>query len=129
MKQRLLTLLLAIPSFTTVLATRYERRFWEDWGLPSGKEATESLAFGIPILIVGLLLVFLDDKTKTPDEKKAGKGSSKVGCFGLLLVFIAAIILLPILLWGEAIFVSIINVLVVLALVILVIVKVHDWLK
>lgn len=98
------------------MAQRYTERGYEVIGLADGEEITESLAIGIPLLLVGFLIAYIFMWSKSEEEKREGKGST-IGCIGVIIMGIGFIFLLPLLAWIEAIGMILFSAIVVIILI------------
>lgn len=103
-------------------AQRYERSY-EIVGLADGDEVADSLAIGIPLLIIGFLIAWFTMWSKSEEERQKEEGFG-CGCFGIIIMGVGLIALLPLLTWVEAIVVSIVSVCTIIGIVVLVLMKI-----
>lgn len=108
--KKIFTTALAIQISIISLAQRGgTERSYEVIGLADGDEIVESLKIAIPLLIVGFLIAYIFMWSKK-DTSKSDNASINIGCFGITIMGVGAIFLLPLLVWVEFIFVNIITI-------------------
>lgn len=125
--KKIFLLLISSIIYTHCIAQRYDgKRTYDIIGLANGNEIGECLIKGIPFLLIGLILLCYNIKRSqiAMKENKEEKGSWS-GCLSLILIGIAVLIMLPLLAWIEAVFVSIISILGVIGIIILI----WEWIK
>ena len=108
--KKIFLLLISSIIYTHCIAQRYDgKRTYDIIGLANENEIGECLIKGIPFLLIGLILLCYNIKCSqiAMKENKEEKGSWS-GCLSLILIGIAVLIMLPLLAWIEAVFVSII---------------------
>lgn len=129
--KKIFLLLISFVVYAHCIAQRYdETRTYDIIGLANGDEIRECLIEGLPFLLIGLLLLFYNIKRLqlATKENKEEKGSWS-GCLALILIGIAIIIMLPLLAWIEAVFVSVYSILAVMAIIIFIIILIWEWVK
>lgn len=110
-------------------AQRYRpERTYDIVGLADGDEIVNALKIGIPLIIVGLLIMYFSMWRKADKEKQGGKGST-IGCIGIIIVGIGFFILLPLWTWVEAIGVTLVSVVFGLAIIFAIIYYIYEALK
>ncbi len=88
--------------------------------LPSGEEVGKSLLFAIPLLIIGFLIA------RAGDPKKISILGFGSGC---LMMIVGAFLLIPLLVYVELVFDSVLGIIFLIAVPILVIYAIYSWLK
>jgi predicted membrane channel-forming protein YqfA (hemolysin III family) len=80
-------------------------RSYETVGLLNGDQILDSLKIAIPLIVVGFLIAnnFVWSKK---DTDKIDETSTKIGCFGIIIMAGGVFFLLPLLSWVEFIFVN-----------------------
>ncbi len=125
--KRILSLFCTTFFNTLCQAQRYTRtRTYDVVGLADGEEISDCIEKGLPFLIIGLITLYICIKNskQATKENREEKGSWW-GCLSLVLIGIGIIIMLPLLAWIEAVTVSIINILAIVAIVFLI----YEWIK
>lgn len=103
-------------------AQRYRpERTYDIIGLAGKEEITDCLVKGLPFLFAGLIIFFIctNKKNRSAKENKEDKGSW-LGCFSLILIGVGFIIMLPLWAWIEAIGVTLVGIVSVLAIICLI---------
>lgn len=91
-------------------------RTYEVIGLPNSKVITKSLKVAIPLLVIGFLIAYIFMWRKK-DISKVDNTSTNIGCFGVIIMAIGIVYLLPLLAWVEYIFVSMMTIGFIVALI------------
>ena len=110
-----------------IAQTGYDRGRLYDFGLPDGKETGDSLVIAIPLLIIGFIICWFtmwSDSNRTTGENKT---KDYLGCGGCLIMVIGGFFLLPLLTWVEAIFSSVLSILIVIGIAITIITAVYNY--
>jgi len=82
----------------------FTRRSFEIFGLASRHEVINSLLIGVPVILLGYLIVRLSWWNKTVRKRNTESSvGNVVGCLGLIIMLAGAIFLFPLLMWLEAI--------------------------
>ncbi|MDE6191655.1 MAG: hypothetical protein K2G47_08560 [Muribaculum sp.] len=113
--------------FYFVLCFSQERSF-DIVGLADGDEIIDALKLGIPLIVLGLLIVYIPRWRKSDKENQDEKGST-IGCIGMVIIGIGFLILIPLWTWVETIVVTLVSVVFVLAIIFLIVSYVYDELK
>lgn len=118
--KRIFLLTLANLISMGVIAQRYSERSYDIAGLSEGQKVVDALIKGVPCLIIGFLLAYFF--TWQYADKGTGKteGSQSIGCLGMIIMGIGVLLLLPLLMWIEAIAVSIVGVVIIIAVLYLI---------
>lgn len=121
---RFILIIISIIGSLTCFAQRYERSY-EVVGLADGDEIANSLAIGIPLLIVGFLIAWFTMWSKSEEERQKEEGFG-CGCFGVIIMGVGLIALLPLLTWVEFVVSSIVGVVIVIAVICLIVFWIKD---
>ena len=78
------------------------RRSYEVTGLPKSNTVVDSLMIGVPLLIIGFAIAWIF-MWKDANKGKRQEGFPVLGIIGLLIMGIGFVLLLPLLVWIEAI--------------------------
>ncbi|MBQ6228450.1 MAG: hypothetical protein IJK08_07815 [Prevotella sp.] len=89
-----------------------------DFGLPKGEEVGNSLIIAIPLLIIGFIICWFT--MWNDDKKERSKAEQNTGCVGCLIMLIGGAFLIPLLAWVEALFSSVLGVVVVIGIIVLI---------
>lgn len=103
-------------------AQRYDgMRTYDIIGLANGEEISDCISKGLPFLVVGLIIFYICiKKSKLAIKENREEKGSWWGCISLILIGISIIIMLPLLAWVEAVTVSIISLLAIVAIIFLI---------
>lgn len=116
MLKKICTLLLLTGVPVLGIAQRYTERSYEVIGLADGDEIADALMVGLPLLLVGFLIAYIFMWRKSDEEKQKGEGST-MGCIGIIIMGAGFLCLIPLLAWIEAIGVTIVFVVFVIAII------------
>ena len=114
MKSRFLLLLMTAAMLlisNICLAHRYQRSF-EVFGFPNGEQIGDSLKIAVPLLLIGLFLVFIIAK-----GNEGNKTKDTLGCIGWIILLIGVFFLFPLLIWVEGIVASIWGILLIIGII------------
>ena len=99
----------------------HTERTYEIIGLQNGDKILEALKTGIPIIFVGIVVMYLSTLGNKNSQNTIG---NSFGCIGILIVVLGAFFLLPLLAWIEYAIVNFI----VLAIILIIICIIIYWL-
>jgi hypothetical protein len=125
---------LLLTSFIYYLQAHAQRRSsprsFEVNGLPDADEVGKYLLIAIPFLLVGFIIAYISWWGKTEEKRNDNSSSANnFGCFGMVLIGIGVVCLVPLLAWVEFIFVSIWSVIFSVIVVVIFIVLIYSVLK
>jgi hypothetical protein len=98
------------------------RRAYEIFGLPDKSEIIPSLQLGIPLLAAGFLLVFLTSKWSNKKSSEKFNVSSALVLLGVGTIIAGIIVLIPVIMWFEAIVGGILSFVIAILIIIFIIV-------
>ena len=129
LSRKVLTVISGLFVASKCAAQRYRpERTYDIVGLADGDEIANALKIGIPLIIVGLLIAYFSMWRKTDNEKQNEKGST-IGCIGIIIIGIGLFALLPLWTWGEAIGVTLVNIVFGLAIIFAIVHYIYKALK
>ncbi len=124
----------AIASLFGIIAANAQRysddRLYDIVGLADSDEIANALTKGIPLILIGFLIAYFTmwRKNNENKENKNNEGSYW-GCFGALLIGIGFLVLIPLWTWIEAIATSVVSMISILAIVVAIVIFIHEKLK
>jgi hypothetical protein len=104
------------------------KRSFEVIGLPKGEEVFESLIIAVPLILIGVLIMYLFSWRKKSDSKESNK-SENIGCFGGIILAVGAFFLLPLFAWVEYFFVNILAIGFAIFIIVVIIYLIYSALK
>jgi hypothetical protein len=128
MKKIITISFIILSNFTCIAQRGVTKRSFEVVGLPKGEEVSESLMKAVPLILIGLLILYLFSWRKKPNSKVSNT-SENFGCFGLIILAVGAFFLLPLFAWVEYIFVNILAVGFGIVLIVVIIYLIYSALK
>ena len=112
---------MSLCNVNLAIAQRYDdTRTYDIIGLPDGDEVIECLTMGIPVLLAGLILLFLLSKFSDKNKDENNNSGWWCGCLSVILIGISIFIMLPLFSWIEAIVVSIVSIVCILGIIVLI---------
>lgn len=127
-KNILSTIITLLWGITANAQRHSDERFYDVVGLADGDEIVDALAKGIPTILIGFLIAYFTIWRKNNEEKENGKGFY-FGCFGIFLIGIGFLILIPLWTWVEAIAVSAISIVFIIAILVVIVAFIYEKLK
>ncbi|MDP1815437.1 MAG: hypothetical protein Q8K92_13395 [Leadbetterella sp.] len=91
-------------------------RTYDIIGLPSKSEIWGSLKIALPFILVGLIISYLSFWKKRSNSELSSS-TQNVGCFGMILIFIGGIFVMPLWAWIEYFFISAVKISLVFILI------------
>lgn len=94
----------------TCHAQRYDRtRTYDVIGLPNGEEVWDCICKAFPFILLGLTIIGLQLYGQKHTAENSEDKGSWWGCLGFVLIGVGVIMMLPLLAWVEAFFVSVVS--------------------
>ena len=102
-----------VALFSTVChchAQRYDRtRTYDVIGLPNGEEVWDCICKAFPFILLGLTIIGLQLYGQKHTAENSEDKGSWWGCLVFVLIGVGVIMMLPLLAWVEAFFVSVVS--------------------